>query len=630
MQRAISQDDLSLSYITRDFKHYNFSSFRSDCLAGLSVAMLALPQSLAYALAAGLPAFTGLYAAVFSAFITAFFGSSRYLIMGTSNAITILIQGGISNILYTYYRDIPAAEKEIISLHILTQLMLIVGFIQICAAALKLGRLTHFVSHTVIVAYVSGIAIALVINQLYPLFGMDIPMNINSLYEKALYFCAHLNFIHWPTAIIGVFCLLLLFFLKKINKKLPYGAIMLFIIAILAYTGSFINNYFLSEDIHIPYLNEMKIWILNIPIVGTMETSEFIPHLSLPYFNTGIMNSLIPVAFAIALLSVIEATTAAKAMAARSGQSFSTNQEIMSLGLGNLFSAFIGAMPISGSNSRTAINMDSGCKTRAAAFFSCIFVYLIIISFGGFIEKIPQTAFAALLIVTSGSIVNFKQLFVCLKATQSDAIVLLLSLFFCLFFSLDIAFYVGVALSITLYLKKSAIPQLVEFSVDSDGMLHSIDEKNQLEKKQIRFIKVEGELFFGAADIFQSTLKSITEDDTTTRVIILQLKNARDMDATTCLALQQLHSYLKSSGRHLIACGITYHVWDVLSDSGLVEIINKNNLFIFDEKHPHLSVQKALQRAYKLLNNSNVDERVKISQKILENPSSDSENLPVL
>ena len=108
---------------------------------------------------------------------------------------------------------------------------------------------------------------------------------------------------------------------------------------------------------------------------------------------------------------------------------------------------------------------------------------------------------------------------------------------------------------------------------------------------------MEGELFFGAADLFQTTLKTIAEDDTSTRVIILQLKNARDIDATGCLALQQLYDYLKGSDRYLIACGMTPQVWDVLSDSGLVELLGKENLFIFDDRHPHLHMQKALRRA---------------------------------
>lgn len=601
-----SQDDISLVYFRKDFERYSWHALRSDLMAGLAVSMLTLPQSLAYALVAGLPVSTGLYAAIFSAIVVALFGSSRHLLVGPSNAIAILIQGGISGVLFTYYRNVTGPEREELVLQILTQLMLLVGIIQIVAAFLKLGRLTHFVSHTVIIGYISGVALALVINQLFPLLGMTVPTDVSSLYERSVYILTHLHAMHWPTAVIGITCFLFLIGLKRLDRKLPAGAIMLAIVAISAYFLGYFYNYFEANEYQFLDWRKIEELTQGIYVVGDTRGDGFIPRLDWPYFNPGIMNNLLPVAFAIALLSVMEASSTAKSIAARSGQHLSTNQEIFGLGLGNFFSAFIGAMPISGSPSRSSLNYESGAQTRLAAVFNCLFVYLMIVAFGFLIRHIPVTTFAALLLVSASNIVNFKQLFLCLKATRSDAFVLILTLLACIFFSLDIAFYIGVAMSITLYLKKAAIPQLVEFTVDEAGILHSIEYSQQHEPRKIRFIKVEGELFFGAADLFQSTLKAITEDDTTTRIIILQLKNARDIDATACLALQQLYDYLKNSGRHLIGCGITHQTWDVLSDSGMVELIGKNNLFIFDERSPHLSVQKAFLRAYDLLKGESI------------------------
>ena len=479
--------------------------------------------------------------------------------------------------------------------------MLLVGIIQILAALLKLGRLTHFVSHTVTIGYVSGVALALVITQLFPLLGMTVPSDVSSLYERGLYVLTHLNTMHLPTALIGGACFFFLMFLRRIDQRMPAGAIMLGVVAVSAYFLGYLYQYFQLNDYQFLDWNQIDAWIENIDVVGDTRGEGFIPTLDWPFFNPGILNNLLPVAFAIALLSVMEATSTTKSIAASSGQHLSINQEIFGLGMGNFFSAFIGAMPLSGSPSRSAINFENGAKSRLAAIFNSLYVFLLIVAFGFLIRHIPIAAFASLLIASAGNIVNFKQLFLCLKATRSDAFVLVLTLLACLFLSLDIAFYIGVAMSITLYLKKAAIPQLVEFTVDDSGILHRVDSHVAQEPRKIRFIKVEGELFFGAADLFQNTLKSITEDDTTTRVIILQLKNARDIDATACLALQQLHGYLKNSGRHLIGCGITHQIWDVLSDSGMIEIIGKSNLFIFDERNPNLFVQKAFLRAYDLL-----------------------------
>lgn len=626
-------DDISLTCFKKDFDKYSWNSLWQDAKAGLSVAMLTVPQALAYSLVAGLPISCGIFAVIFSAIIVAMFGSSRHLLVGPSNAIAILIQGGVAQILFTYYRDVGGVEKEALALQVLTQLVLLVGIIQILAALLKLGRLTHFVSHSVIVGYVSGVALALIINQLFSLLGMEIPSDVTSLFERSIYIFSHLNLVHAPTAMIGVSCFFILIVVKRIDRRIPAGAIMLALVAFLAYLVDYSMTYLETHEVSWINLEVLQNIFHNIPLVGDTKRDGLLPHLALPSFNPGIMNDLLPVAFAIALLTVMETMSTAKSIAANSGQHLSTNQEIFSLGLGNLFSSFAMAMPVSGSASRSIINYENGAKTRLASIFNSIWVAIILFACGFLVKRIPIASFAALLIVSASSIVNFKQVFVCLKATRSDALVLILTVIACIFFSLDMAFYIGVIMSITLYLKKAAIPQLVEFTVDEAGHLHTIDNAHLHDPRQIRFIKVEGELFFGAADLFQSALKTVAEDDTTTRVIILQLKNARDIDATACLALQQFYNYLRSSGRYLIACGLTQQVWDVLSDSGIVELIGKENLFFFDEKHPHVYMQKTFSRAYRLLKQEALETKLVVEKPVSEiiavNTTETSANSPL-
>lgn len=599
---AHSHDDISLTYFRKDFEKYSWEGFRQDVIAGLSVAMLTVPQAMAYSLVAGLPISTGLFAAIFSSLIVALFGSSRHLIVGPSNAISILIQAGIAEILFTYYRGASADMQGAISMEILTQLLLLVGLIQILAAFFKLGRLTHFVSHSVIVGYVAGVALALVINQLFSLLGVPVPADLTSLYERGIYVATHLQEVNWPTGVVGIICLLMLLGLRRWNRHIPAGAIMLAFVALCTYLFEYGLTYLMTIDFHWFDPHWLGDILMQINLVGDIKGDGIFPPFGWPHFNTGIMNNLLPLAFAIALLSVIETISASKSIAANSGQRLAVNQEIFGLGLGNLFSSFIGALPVSGSLSRSAISYENGAKTRLASVVNSVAVAFVLLAFAFLVRRIPTTAFAALLIVSAAHIVNFKQLFLCVKATRSDAFVLLVTFASCIFFSLDMAFYIGVVMSITLYLKKAAVPQLAEFTVDEEGNLHSIEHCHLHEPRKIRFVKVEGELFFGAADLFHTALKSVAEDDTTTKILILQLKNARDIDATACLALQQLFDYLKGSNRHLIACGLTHQIWDVLSDSGMIDIIGKPNLFIFDERHPHLSVQRAFKRAYDLLN----------------------------
>lgn len=585
-------DDISLLSFKKELQGYSREIFKQDFSAAISVALLTVPQAMAYALLAGLPLKAGLFAAIYSSIIAAFFGSSRHLIVGPSNAIAILVQAGTAEILFTYYRGLAGPERDIAAIQILTQLCMLVGVVQVLAAGCKLGRLTQFVSHSVIVAYIAGTAIAVVINQLFTFTGVPNAPGGDSIYEKAIYLAMHVQDIHWPTTIIGGGSLLLLIILKRMDKRIPAPVIALICAAVIVHILSFYSmSSVMTEE------SQQKYW-QNVAVVGdTGNLSEIWPTFAFPHFDMGLLNHVLPLAFAVALLNIMETSSVAKTLAASSGQRLSINQEIFGIGLANLLSSAMAALPVSGSASRSCLSYALGAQTRMAAVLNASLVAGMIFCFSFLIMHIPLAALSALLLVTAVNIVNPKQFFLCLKATNSDAFVLWITLISCIFLRLDVALYIGIVISITLYLKKAAIPQLVEYDIDDSGELHNLDYAKIHEHKTIRVIKVEGELFFGAADLFQTTLKTIAEDDTSTKVIVLQLKNARDIDATVCLALQQLHSYLKGSGRYLVACGMTQQIWDVLSDSGLIEQIGKENLFIFDERHPHHHMLKALHRA---------------------------------
>ena len=577
------RDELSLGDLKRDWTSYDLSSLKSDLMAGLEVSLLTVPQAIAYSFVAGLPASCGLFAAIFSALMAALIGSSRYLIVGPVNAIAILVQAGTADILYSHYWEASPLEKELLALEIMTQIALVAGLFQLLVALFKLGRLTQFVSHSVVVGYLAGGAFAIIVNQLFIFFGIPGKEGVASLYEKLGYFYTHLKATQLPTLGVGLFSLSLLLFLKRVWPRLPAAAIT------LISTGGFV--YFLNG--YMPGA---------IALVGeSMDGLSMIPLFDLPFFDPGIMNHLLSVAFAVALLGIIEVTCTAKALASISGQGISINQEILAVGAANLTSSFTYSIPVSVSNSRSLLNFNSGAKTRFAGITNCFLVATMVLYFGPLLNQIPLVSLAALLFVTAAGLINVKQLALCLKSTRSDAFVLLGTFLACMFFNLDTAFYIGVGLSILLYLKSAALPKLVEYVIDESGELKSLDLHGAYLQKTLRVIKVEGELFFGSADIFYTTLKSLADHDKTTKVILLQLKNARDIDATTCLALSQLHEYLLLGGRHLVMCGMTQEVWDVMSHSGLIASIGKENLYMFDETHPHQHMHQAIARAKELL-----------------------------
>ncbi|WP_098039042.1 SulP family inorganic anion transporter [Estrella lausannensis] len=583
-------DDIAFTSLREDLEGVSKGSLRSDLMAAFTVALLTIPQTLAYALVAGLPLSTAIYSAIFSAAIASFFGCSRHLVVGPSNAIAIMLQAGLADVMQGDMRATSGWEREMLQVELLAQLAFLVALLQGGFAFFKLGRLTNFVSHSVVVGYLLGVAFAVIVTQGYVLLGIPSPEGGATVYEKARALVSGLKDTHFSTLLIGCLSLFTLVGIKKWDSKLPAGAIM------IAFVSLFL---FLEKTIVVLSAEDME-WmdddLFQIAVVSdTAMLTQLTPHLFLPDFNLKVLNQLLPFAFAIALIGILESSSIAKSIAASSGQRLSINQETLGLSVGNLVSSLFGAMPISGSPTRSALNYSSGAKSRFAAILCSLIVASIMLLFVGLIGYIPLAALAALLIVSTPRIVDPAQLRLCLRATRSDAAVLWITFISCLFFDLNVAFYIGIALSITLYLKKAAIPELLEFTIDEKGSLRQIQQRERKENR-IRIVKVEGELFFGAAELFHTTLKGLAQGGER-KAIILQLKNARDMDATSCLALRQLASHLKSKGHALFACGMTAEVWQVFLDSAIADEMGRGNLFPFDPANPNRHMQLAWERA---------------------------------
>lgn len=586
MTSFIGADNFSFDSLREEIAKTSKSSLKADLLAGLQVALLTLPQAIAYALVAGLPLSASLFAAIFSPVIALFFSSSKSLITGPVNTIAIMIQMSVATILFTSFHDILPQDRENLALQLVVQVTLLVGLFQVIIALFKLGRLIQFVSHSVVLGYLGGSLIAVVINQLYPLFGIVADPEATSLFDKLWDIFSRTGEFHLPTLMIGAISFVSIILLKRISIKIP-GALITIILASIVL-------YFFQDIVNSPLFDSVK-------QVGSVSSFNILPVFYFPHVDLKLINTIFPIAIAIALLAMLETACTAKSMAAKSKEPISVNQEILSIGMGNLGSSLLGAMPISVSPTRSALNHEMGAKTRLSGLFSAIFVALLVTVFAFYVTRIPVSALSALIIITVFVLLSPHQIMVCLKATKADRWVLVSTFLACLFFSLEIGFYIGVALSITSYLRKAALPQVVEYAVMENGELRAINLQAQYLKKPIRVIKIEGELFFASAEVFENTLKAITEDDDLTRAIILQVKNARDIDATTCLTLIELKESLEKRNCALILAGVTLPVWDVLSYSGAVERLGKENLFIFDERSPHRYLQKALERANKLI-----------------------------
>ena len=320
--------------------------------------------------------------------------------------------------------------------------------------------------------------------------------------------------------------------------------------------------------------------------------------------NLHVAPPLLGSALAIAILGMLEAISIARTLAARSGQTIDANQELIAMGTANIVSSAYGAMPGSASFARSGANLNSGARTQLAALSSSVIVLVALIFVSPAINFIPVPSLAAHLVRIGWKMLNRDQIRLCWRATKSDAIVFAATMLAAFFLQLDIAIYVGVGVSLALFLRKAGAPSLVEYGFDDQGQLGQLGGRAESRHVAIAIVHVEGELFFGAADLFQEQVRELAADRQI-KVVILRMKNARHLDATSVMSLLQLHDYLGQSGRHLLVSGISPDVERVLRRSGGWERIGGDNIFLA-AANPTLSTKRALQRATRLLREGGV------------------------
>jgi sulfate permease, SulP family len=568
---------ISLAPFVRGLSNYSWEAAKGDLLAAIAGALIALPQAMACALMAGLPPSVGIFGAIFGTIFAASFGQCGILVAGPTNTVAILLQAAIAQVLFAFYRDADPAQRQALALHITIELACIVGILQIVAACTGLGKIAQFVSRPVVKGYVIGAALMIIAGQLFPFTGLASPDPSLSLYARLVYFVRELPAAHLPTLTVGLVSLVLMLALKRWNRRFPAAALTFVLVGVL---------FFLLN----PKLPDVRL-VRDVGAIG-----EVYPTVALPYLDLRVLNILLPVGFAIALLGIIEVTSIVKTVSAQSGQSAALSQDVFALGVANLFSSFLGAMPSSGSFSRSRLNVDSGAATHLSAVFSGLFVAILVFAMGPAVGFIPLSAMAALLFLVAVAMVDWDQVRLSLCATRSDAAAFLCTLIACLVFSLDVAFYVGVIISISLYLRKAATPAVREMTMGRHGSLRPLNLQEKPLHPQIRIIDVDGDLFFGAVDFFQETMQGHAGSDEV-KVLILRLKNAHHLDATTCLALRHLLEHLRRQNRRLILCGLTSQVWNVLRRSHLMGLIGGENIFLSDPLDPVGSSKKAFLRA---------------------------------
>lgn len=550
---------------------YKKEYFSKDLVAALTVAVVAIPQSMAYALIAGVNPVYGLYTAIVSTIIASVFGSSKHLIAGPTNAIALLVAGSM--------KDYMGLENAYQLLFLMTFL---VGALQVLFGVIKLGKVINFVSHTVIVGFSAGAGVLIALGQLSTLLSISVPGSSHmATTEKFYYVMTHLPQTNLFALGLGLMTVAIMLICKKISKNLP-GALIGIIIPII-----FIIIFALEQK--------------GVKLTGNIPTS--LPPFKMIQFSMDGISSVFSGAIAIAIIGLVEAISISKTISSTSRQKIDANQEFIGQGLANALSSFFQCFPGSGSFSRSAINYHNGAVTRVAGILSGVVVAVVLVFFGPYAKYIPLPCLAGLLILTGYGLIDKKEIKKVLKVGKfkSDSIAMSVTFLATILLpELDYAIYTGIVLSIVLYLKDTnKVP--VKILIPAQGKDSQIIEQ-EIEsvkgKVDVLIIQLEGNLFFGSAEDLEEKLDSLVNK---AKVFILRMKYVTSIDLTALHALKIFIRTVKEAGGILIVSGVKSDLSSMLKKSNLVSDIDVGNIFM-SENEIFASSTNALERAKSVLN----------------------------
>lgn len=589
LKDMVASNTLDPFPIRKWLQGYGPKRLKADLKAGFSVTMLDLPQGMAYAAVAGLPLQFGTMCSAVSGIVGSLFGSSRFTVLGPTNATAFMI--------FSYFAAEPALDR----VSLMPLLVFMVGALLLFGSFLRVAELAQYISRTVIVAYVTGAALLIMANQLAHVMG--VPMMVlledgssfqaRTLPGIVIHLVKSIPQAHWQSLGVATGTAMIYFAFQRFRLAWPALALAL----ILASVGCLVLA---SIGIEVPTYANARFGILDLlPPFPDFVSPRFLSDFS----------RLFGLALALAFLATIESSSMAKTLASVSGQRVDANQDMFSLGMANLSCAYLSGMPSSGSLTRSALNQQSGARTPFAALFNGLFCLIGALSLGHLVGFIPRASLAVLIICVAGSLIQQRNIRICLSATGSDALVFLVTLAATLMVPLHVAIFTGVGISVMLYLRKASQPSLVEYEFNQEGHLAEAAKAGVRQTPSVSIVHVEGELFFGAADLFRTQIQR-TCGDPNLRIIILRLKNARHMDATSVIALEELVALLRRDGRDLLISGVMKDVYKVLRDSGVVDIIGKENIFPASPSNPNVATRNALKRAQEILGTTEADVKI--------------------
>ncbi len=517
-------------------KSYNPQKLLKDIIAGIIVAIIALPLSIALALASGVGPEEGLYTAIIAGFIISFLGGSTVQIAGPTAAFATIVAGIV-------------ARNGMEGLMLAT---VMAGIMLVLMGIFKLGSLIKYIPYTITTGFTAGIAVTIVIGQLKDFFGVSYQHGEKPIeaMEKIEALLLNATTINYQAVIVGLVCLAILIIWPYISKKIPGSLIAVF-------AGVFM----------VKFLN------MEVLTIGDLYTvSSRLPSFHTPSFDINMVRMLLPDAFTIAILAAIESLLSCVVADGMTNTKHRSNAELVAQGVGNLGSALFGGIPATGAIARTAANIKNGAQSPISGMVHAVVLLLVLVLLMPYASLIPMPAIAAILFMVAYNMCQWRAFTHLIKtATKSDIAVLVITFILTVVFDLVIAIEVGFVLACLLFIKR------MSDETNVIGWTYTEKETDDTEKlrqlpKEIRVYEITGPLFFGAADsIAQISIKEYT------KCLIIRMRSVSTIDSTAMNALFELYENCSKKGIRIIFSHVNEQPMRVMEKAGFVKAIGNKN-----------------------------------------------------
>ena len=524
-------------------------TLKADLVAGLTGAVVVLPQGVAFALIAGLPPVYGLYTAMVPAIIAGLFGSSRHLISGPTTAISIVVFAAISK-----YAE-PGSAKFV---QMALTLTFLAGVYQLALGLARMGTLVNFISHSVVVGFTAGAAVLIATSQLKHYFGMHIPAGESFLHTWQAIVDQIDNANLYVTG-IATLTLVSLVILTRFKPRWP-------VMLIGMVLGSVVAMLIGAE-------------VRGIKLVG--ELPQHLPPLSIPDLHLAAIKQLGSAALAVAMLGLVEAVSIARSVAAKSGQRIDGSQEFTGQGLANVFGSFFSCYASSGSFTRSGLNYSAGAVTPMAAVFAALSLALIVLLVAPLAAHLPIAAMAAVLLVVAWRLIDFHHIKTIITTSKRETTILLTTFLATLFVELEFAIYVGVMLSLVIYLMRTSQPNVVPRVPDPNASnRHFVTDSKMPECPQLKIVRIDGSLYFGAVDHVQEQLHLLTQNYPNQKHLLMVGNgiNFIDLAGADMLATEARQRKARGGGLYLVK--VKEEACTTLRKGGFRDLIGPENIFL--------------------------------------------------